>query len=193
LSKKGKEANMGNDTAMSKFISLILRHKPETIGISLNEHGWADVNELISGIRTSGRSIDMETLERIVAENNKQRFNFNADRTKIRANQGHSIPVGIELPESNPPDVLYHGTASGFLDSIREKGILKQNRQYVHLSSDIQTALAVGKRHGKPIVLTIDAKKMKEDGYIFYFSVNKVWLCGDIPWKYIKEHDITKS
>lgn len=175
---------------MGKFISLILRHKPESVGISLNEHGWADVSELIAGTRKSGKYIDMEMLERIVAENNKQRYSFNGDRTKIRANQGHSIPVDIELPAGNPPNVLYHGTASRFLDSIREKGILKQNRQYVHLSSDIQTAYDVGKRHGKAVVLPIDAKKMMEDGYIFYLSVNKVWMCDDIQWKYVNENDI---
>jgi len=179
-----------DDVGMGKFISLILRHKPETVGISLNEHGWADVSELISGIRKSGKYIDMAMLERIVAENNKHRYSFNGDRTKIRANQGHSIPVDIELPAANPPDVLYHGTASRFLDSIREKGILKQNRQYVHLSYDIQTALEVGKRHGKAVVLPIDTKKMTGDGYVFYLSVNGVWLCGDIAWKYVKENEI---
>jgi len=179
-----------DDIGMGKFISLILRHKPETVDISLNEHGWADVSELIAGIRKSGRYIDIAMLERIVAENNKQRYSFNDDCTKIRANQGHSIPVDIELPAANPPDVLYHGTATRFLDSIREKGILRQNRQYVHLSSDIKTALDVGKRHGKAVVLPINAKKMAEDGYVFYLSVNRVWLCGDIAWKYVKENEI---
>ena len=179
-----------DDVGMGKFISLILRHKPESIGISLNEHGWADVSELISGICKSGKFIDMSILERIVAENGKQRYSFNADCTKIRANQGHSIAVDIELPAANPPDILYHGTASRFLDSIREKGIIKQSRQYVHLSSDIKTALDVGKRHGKAVVLPIDTKKMLEDGSVFYLLVNKVWLCGDIAWKYVKENEI---
>jgi len=174
-----------DDVRISKYISLILRHKPETIGITLNEHGWADVRELISGIKKSGKYIDMEILERVVAENNKQRFCFNDDHTKIRANQGHSIDVDINLPASEPPDILYHGTASRFLDSIREKGILKQTRQYVHLSADVETAFAVGKRHGSPVVLPIDTKKMTADGYIFYISENKVWLCDNIQWKYI--------
>ena len=182
-----------SDVKISRFMSLVLRHNPEAIGISLDNNGWADVRELISGICNSGRQIDMETLERIVAENDKQRFSFNDNHTKIRANQGHSISVDVELSESEPPDVLYHGTAVRFLDSIRKNGILKRNRQYVHLSSDIQTARDVGKRHGKPVVLPIDTKKMRADGHIFYLSANHVWLCDDIAWRYIKESEIIYS
>lgn len=160
------------------------------IGISLDKNGWADVRELIDGIRNSGKEIDMEILERVVAENDKQRYSFNDDRTKIRANQGHSIRVDVELPESEPPPVLYHGTAVKFLDSIRAKGILKQRRQHVHLSPDIPTAHQVGKRHGKPVILPIDTQKMRADGHIFYLSANNVWLCGDIDWRYIIESEI---
>ncbi|MDO5516966.1 MAG: RNA 2'-phosphotransferase [Clostridium sp.] len=175
-----------NDVRLGKFISLILRNKPEVIGISLDKHGWADVDELIKGINKSGRKIDFETLDRIVRENNKQRYSFNDDKTKIRANQGHSINVDVELKEVIPPDVLYHGTATRFLYSIKDKGILKMSRLYVHLSKDVDTALNVGKRHGKPIVLAIDTGAMIKDSYKFYLSVNDVYLCDDIPWKYVR-------
>lgn len=175
------------DVELGKFISLILRHKPEVIGITLDSHGYADVNELINGINKSGKEIDMITLERIVRDNNKKRYSFNKDKTKIRANQGHSLNIDVELKIADPPKVLYHGTAERFLESIKEKGILKQSRQYVHLSQDKETAINVGKRHGKPIVLAIDAEKMKNEGCIFYLSENNVWLCNDISWKYVKE------
>lgn len=179
--------NDNNDINLSRFISLILRHRPETIGITLDNEGWADTQKLLAGINASGRRIDMETLERIVRENNKQRYSFNSDKTKIRANQGHSIPVEVGMREAVPPDKLYHGTASRFLDSIKRDGIKKMSRLYVHLSRDAETAVTVGSRHGKPIVLVIDAKAMHADGYIFRLSDNGVWQSADIPWKYVTE------
>lgn len=175
------------DVELGKFISLILRHKPQVIGITLDQNGWADTQELLAGINASGCYIDMEILERIVRENNKKRYSFNEDKSRIRANQGHSISVNVEMKEMTPPDELYHGTADRFLDSIREKGILKMNRQYVHLSADAETAKAVGKRHGKPVVLVIDTKKMAEDGYTFWLSDNGVWQSEDIKWEYVKK------
>jgi putative RNA 2'-phosphotransferase len=175
------------DIELGRFISLILRHKPEAVGIKLDSNGWANVDELISGINKAGKKIDMEILERIVRENNKQRYSFNETHTKIRANQGHSINVDVELKEAIPPDKLYHGTATRFMESIKKNGITKQSRQYVHLSADKETATAVGKRHGKPIVLIVDTVKMRADGHKFYISENGVWLCGDISWKYISE------
>ncbi|MDE6760481.1 MAG: RNA 2'-phosphotransferase [Lachnospiraceae bacterium] len=175
-----------NDIELGKFISLILRHKPEVIGITLDENGWADTQELLSGINASGRYIDLTVLERIVRENNKKRYSFNEDKTKIRANQGHSVHVDVEMKEMMPPDELYHGTAERFLKSIREKGILKMNRQYVHLSTDVESAKVVGKRHGKPVVLVIDTKKMVEDGYHFWLSDNGVWQSEEIKWEYVK-------
>lgn len=175
------------DIELGRFISLILRHKPEAIGIKLDSKGWADVDELIRGINRAGKKIDMEVLERIVRENNKQRYSFNEDHTKIRANQGHSINVDVELKEEVPPDILYHGTATRFLESIKLYGIKKQNRQHVHLSADVETAIIVGKRHGKPVVLVIDTLKMREDGHKFYLSKNGVWLCGDISKDYISQ------
>lgn len=181
------DSSESKDVELGKFISLILRHKPQVIGITLDQNGWADTQELLAGINASNRYIDMEILERIVRENNKKRYSFNEDKSRIRANQGHSISVNVEMKEMTPPDELYHGTADRFLDSIREKGILKMNRQYVHLSADAETAKAVGKRHGKPVVLVIDTKKMVEDGYTFRLSDNGVWQSEDIKWKYVKK------
>ena len=179
--------NKNNDVNLGRFISLILRHQPETIGITLDKEGWADTQELLDGINASGRSIDMETLERIVRENNKQRYSFNEDKTKIRANQGHSIPVEVGMQTLVPPDKLYHGTASRFLDAIKKDGIRKMSRLYVHLSKDIETALTVGKRHGSPIVLVVNTKQMHEDGFVFKLSDNGVWQSEDIPWNYVTE------
>ena len=173
-----------NDVKLGKFLSLVLRHNPQAAGIILDEHGWADVQELLAGVRRSGRRIDIETLERIVRENNKQRYSFNADHTKIRANQGHSLQVDVELTEAKPPRYLYHGTAARFLSAIRQEGIRKMSRQYVHLSSDFQTAIEVGRRHGSPVVLTIYAEAMAQDGVIFYRSENGVWLCEHVAPKY---------
>lgn len=174
-----------DDIQLGRFLSLVLRHKPETIGIVLDKNGWADVKELIEKINLSKRYIDMEILERIVRENNKKRYAFNEDKTKIRASQGHSIKVELNLKEMTPPKILYHGTATKFLESIKEKGILKKNRQYVHLSMDIETARNVGKRHGEVIILPIDIEGLKNIGHKFYLSENKVWLCDDIPSRYI--------
>lgn len=170
---------------MGKFISLVLRHKPEIIGIKLDEHGWANVAELINGMNKVGKSIDLNTLKIIVAENDKQRYSFNENKTKIRANQGHSIDVDIELKLCEPPEYLYHGTASRFLDNIIKQGIKKQSRQYVHLSRDIQTAAKVGARHGLPIVLRVYSKNMFNNGYKFYISQNEVYLTDNVPSKYI--------
>lgn len=170
---------------MGKFISLVLRHKPEIIGIKLDEHGWANVAELINGMNKVGKSIDLNTLKIIVAENDKQRYSFNENKTKIRANQGHSIDVDIELKLCEPPEYLYHGTASRFLDNIIKQGIKKQSRQYVHLSRDIQTVAKVGARHGLPIVLRVYSKNMFNNGYKFYISQNEVYLTDNVPSKYI--------
>ena len=170
----------------SKFISLILRHKPETIGISLDEHGWANVAELIEGISKT-QYIDMAMLEEIVTTDNKQRYSFNEDKTLIRANQGHSIPVDVELPEKKPPVILYHGTGEKYVSSIDEQGLIPKSRLYVHLSKDEQTAKTVGSRHGRPIIYEIHASEMYEDGYIFYLSVNGVWLTKSVPVKYMKK------
>ena len=169
----------------SKFISLILRHKPETIGITLDEHGWANVDELIEGISKT-HEINREILEEIVRTDNKQRYSFNEDKTLIRANQGHSIPVDVELEEVEPPKYLYHGTGEKFRESIDAEGLKPKSRLYVHLSEDIETATKVGSRHGKPVVYRVFAGWMHKNGFRFYKSVNGVWLTKDVPTKYIK-------
>ena len=176
-----------DDVSLGRFISLVLRHDPSAAGITVDGEGWADVNALIRGVCDTGRKLDCETLERIVRENNKQRYSFNADKTKIRANQGHSINVHIDMREETPPEVLYHGTSAAVIDSIKEKGILKMTRRYVHLSKDFETAVNVGKRHGKPAVLLIDTAAMLRDGYVFRISENGVWQSDDIPWQYVTE------
>ena len=177
-------------TDMSKYISLILRHKPEVINITLDEHGWANVDELIKGIGKTQKEFDMETLEEIVRTDNKQRYSFNEDKTLIRANQGHSVDVDVELEEKEPPKVLFHGTGEKYMESIEAQGLVPKTRLYVHLSSDVNTARTVGKRHCKgkeePVVLFIDAEKMYKDGHKFYFSKNKVWLTKAVPVEYIK-------
>lgn len=180
-----KEINQSKeDVKLGRFLSLVLRHDPKAAGICLDEHGFADVEKLLDGVRRTGRHIDMDTLERIVYENNKQRYSFNEDHTKIRANQGHSIHVDVELKKATPPSYLYHGTATRFLSAIKQKGIQKMGRQYVHLSSDSQTAMDVGRRHGVPVVITVCAEAMTSDGIPFYLSENGVWLCDEVLPKY---------
>ena len=170
----------------SKFISLILRHKPGTIGISLDEHGWADVQELIAGINASGNhQLDMDLLEEIVRTDEKQRYSFNEDHTLIRANQGHSIPVDVELEEMIPPAILYHGTGEKYVASIDREGLIPKSRLYVHLSSDEETARKVGSRHGKPVIYTVDCAAMTADGYQFFLSANHVWLTKAVPAEYL--------
>ena len=171
-----------NDT--SKFIALVLRHKPEEIGISLDEHGWANVDELIAGIAKT-QPFDMAMLEEIVSSDDKQRYSFNEDKTLIRANQGHSITVDVELEKKIPPEILYHGTGEKYVESIERQGLIPKSRLYVHLSADYETAVKVGSRHGKPVVYTVAAGEMQKDGYVFYQSVNGVWLTKNVPVEYL--------
>lgn len=168
----------------SKYISLILRHKPEVIGISLDEHGWANVSELIEGVNKT-HPIDMDMLEEIVSTDSKQRYSFNEDKTLIRANQGHSIPVDVELQMKEPPEFLWHGTGEKFVVSIDEQGLISKSRLYVHLSSDVDTARVVGKRHGNPVIYKVLSGEMHKDGYEFYISANGVWLTKEVPAKYL--------
>lgn len=171
-------------TDVSKFISLILRHKPETIGIALDEHGWANVDELIDGINNANK-FTKEMLEKIVEEDDKQRYSFNEDKTLIRANQGHSIPVDVELEEVVPPQYLWHGTGMKYVSSIKKLGLIPKSRLYVHLSTDEHTAKKVGERHGIAVLYRIDAGRMHEDGYKFYLSKNGVYLTKEVPSKYL--------
>lgn len=175
----------------SKFISLILRHKPETIGITLDEHGWADVKELIDGINAAGgHQLNIAALEEIVRSDEKQRYSFNDDHTLIRANQGHSIPVDVELEEKEPPAILYHGTGDKYTSSIDQQGLIPKSRLYVHLSANIETAVKVGKRHGKPVVYSVDCQIMAADGYRFYLSANQVWLTKEVPLRYLTKMEV---
>ena len=172
---------------LSKFISLILRHKPEIINLKLDSKGYVYTDLLINNINeNSDYEIDFEILKQIVDTDDKQRYSFNEDYTKIRANQGHSINVDVGLEVKQPPDILYHGTSSNYIYSIIKNGINSKSRMYVHLSKDIKTAISVGKRHGKPVVLEINAKRMYKDGIKFYLSKNNVWLTKYVPSKYIK-------
>ena len=172
---------------ISKYICFVLRHHPEDIDISLDNHGWANVDELIAGIaRSKDKEFNRETLERIVREDNKQRYSFNSDGTKIRANQGHSIPVDVELEKKEPPEILYHGTAEKYVESINKEGLISKSRLYVHLSTDIETAINVGNRHEKPVVYEVDSREMHNDGYEFFISVNGIWLTKEVPIKYLR-------
>ncbi len=184
---RGREGAVIRDqkTKLSCFISLVLRHKPEAAGIQLDEHGWASVEALIQGVNGTGRSLDYALLEEIVRTDEKGRYSFNEDRTKIRANQGHSLPVDVELREAEAPAVLYHGTATRFLDGILREGLKPMGRLYVHLSKDYDAAVKVGSRHGKPAVLRVDAAQMQEDGFQFYLSQNSVWLTKQVPYRYL--------
>lgn len=171
---------------LSKFLSHILRHRPQRIGLTLDSAGWADVDELLAKANEAGKAITREQLERVVAENDKQRFSFSENGRRIRANQGHSIDVDLGLEPQVPPDLLYHGTATRFLDSIRHGGLNPRNRQYVHLSRDAATATKVGQRHGQPVVLVVEAGRMHRDGLKFYLSANKVWLTAQVPPEYLR-------
>lgn len=174
-------------TNLSKFIALFLRHKPDTVGITLDEHGWASVSELISGINACGNEIDMQTLEEIVAEDEKQRYSFNSDKTKIRANQGHSVYVDVELKKAVPPETLFHGTGEKFVSSIKSEGLKPKSRLYVHLSKDRETAVKVGSRHGKLVVFEVNSGEMSRCGFEFFLSENDVWLTKIVPAEYLRE------
>lgn len=164
-------------TNKSRKLAYLLRHDKEYV---FDEHGYRDVDDLIKN-----HSFTMSMMETIVRENNKKRFEFNDDKTKIRACQGHSVKVDVELKEATPPDILYHGTVEKYLDSIRDIGLQKGTRLHVHLSKDIATAIAVGRRHGEPVVLAVDSKSMVQDGFKFYLSNNGVWLVDNVPVIYI--------
>ena len=172
------------NNSTSRFISLILRHKPEVIGITLDEHGWANVDALIAGVNRT-KPLDMAGLEEIVRNDEKQRYSFNAEKTKIRANQGHSVPVDVELEAVEPPELLYHGTGEKYVESIEEQGLIPKTRHYVHLSGDYDTARKVGARHGKPRIYQVHAGQMAADGYTFYRSVNGIWLTKEVPPRYL--------
>jgi putative RNA 2'-phosphotransferase len=172
-------------TNISKFLSLVLRHQPETIGIELDQNGWADVDVLIEKANNYGIRFDRATLDHVVATNSKKRFAFNDTLDKIRASQGHSVDIELGYTNQQPPAILYHGTSEQSVPSILETGLEKRNRQHVHLSNDIETAIKVGQRHGKPVVLQVQAAQMYRDGFAFFISDNGVWLTDHVPAMYL--------
>jgi putative RNA 2'-phosphotransferase len=169
----------------SKFISLVLRHQPQKYGLTLDAQGWAQINDLVAAANRAGVPLTRDLLLQVVARNDKQRFAISEDGTAIRARQGHSVTVDLELPALEPPAQLYHGTAERFLPSIREQGLLRRSRQHVHLSPDVATAIRVGQRHGRPVVLTVQSGAMHRDGHLFYRSENGVWLVDAVPVAYL--------
>ncbi|GAB4092007.1 RNA 2'-phosphotransferase [Flaviaesturariibacter terrae] len=182
-----------SDKTISKFLSLVLRHKPGTIGLTLDENGWADVEQLLERCAAHDMPLTREKLETIVAQNDKQRFAFSGDGSRIRASQGHSVAVDLGLSPTEPPAILYHGTAERNLAPIQEQGLIPGERQQVHLSADRATARAVGARYGKPVVLVVDAAAMQRDGYLFYCSANAVWLTGNVPPSYLSAAQESKD
>lgn len=170
---------------ISKYLSYVLRHHPESIGLILDEKGWADINQLIEKSAARDIGFSREELDLLVANNNKQRFAIDPATNKIRANQGHSISIDADLRPVAPPDILYHGTAVRHLGSILKEGLTKGGRLHVHLSKDRSAAREVGARHGTPVILEINAGKMHEDGFVYYVSDNGVWLTEAVPIRYI--------
>lgn len=176
-------------THISKFLSLVLRHQPDTIGIQLDQNGWTDVDELLRKANNYGINFDREILTHIVATNSKKRFAFNDTLDMIRASQGHSVEVELNYKNQKPPEILFHGTGEKSVQSILDTGLEKRNRQHVHLSSDLETASKVGQRHGKPFIFKVFAERMYNDKFQFYISDNGVWLTDNVPTKYLKRND----
>ncbi|MDM8527056.1 RNA 2'-phosphotransferase [Anaerolineales bacterium HSG24] len=171
---------------LSKFISLVLRHKPESAGLQLDPAGWVEVEALLNAAKQANLPLDMASLEQVVIENDKQRFAFSPDKQRIRANHGHSIPVELDLSPRQPPDRLFHGTATRFLSAIKTEGLMSQGRLYVHLSSNQEMAYKVGRRHGKPSIITVQAGQMAQDGHQFYCSASNIWLTNTVPIQYLE-------
>jgi putative RNA 2'-phosphotransferase len=178
--------NEKHKTKISKFLSLVLRHKPDVIGLTLEENGWVKVANLQKACAAYGQSFTLQELEEVVLTNDKKRFSFNEEKTKIRANQGHSIEVEIEFERQMPPAVLYHGTAEKNLGVIFAEGLKKMARHHVHLSADQETARQVGRRYGKPVIFEIDTAAMLSEGFEFFVSANGVWLVEAVPPKFLK-------
>jgi putative RNA 2'-phosphotransferase len=170
----------------SKFLSLVLRHEPERIGLQLDDAGWVNVTELLEAVNMHGVSLTLDQLKHVVATNDKKRFAFSDDGQRIRASQGHSIEVELQYEPQAPPESLYHGTPERFVNSIRATGLNKGQRHHVHLSPDPQTATTVGQRRGRPVVLTIRSGDMHRQGHVFYRSANGVWLVDHVPPEFIQ-------
>lgn len=174
----------------SKFLSLVLRHQPESVGIVLDEAGWVDVDALLAACAARGRSLSRAELDHVVANNNKKRFAYSDDGRRIRASQGHSVTVELGLEAVAPPDVLYHGTAARTLPLILAEGLRPMSRQDVHLSADVETAVRVGSRHGRPVVLAVAARELAAEGHVFRVSANGVWLTDRVPPERLRQHPV---
>jgi len=170
---------------LSKFLSFVLRHQPDAVGLVLDPQGWADIDDLIEKGNASGTAFDREDLLHVVDTSDKKRFSLSPDGRRVRAAQGHSVSVQLGLSPQVPPAVLYHGTATRFVDSILAEGLKPQERQYVHLSADEDTAARVGKRHGTPLILKIDALRMQAAGFSFFMAENGVWLTDEVPAEFL--------
>jgi len=173
--------------SISKFLSLVLRHQPEAVGLALDSCGWVSVDELLRAFAEHGKALTRADLENIVATSDKRRFALSPDGSMIRANQGHSVAVDLALPPALPPDVLFHGTVARYLPAIRVQGLLKGQRHHVHLSASRELAVIVGKRRGEPHVLEVDARGMTACGFVFYRSENDVWLTDHVPARFLSD------
>ncbi|MEQ8785183.1 MAG: RNA 2'-phosphotransferase [Pirellulaceae bacterium] len=171
---------------LSKFLSLVLRHQPETIGIELDANGWVEVDTLLDALRANKKQVSREQLEQVVATSDKQRFALSDDGSCIRASQGHSVEIQLGYPPVEPPEILYHGTPERFVEAILEQGLLRGKRHHVHLSAQSDAAVAVGQRRGRPVVLRIRAREMHRRGTEFYVSANGVWLTEHVPPEFIE-------
>ena len=175
---------------VSKFLSYVLRHRPQAIGLTLDREGWAEIAQLIAGAQKAGHTLDIGLIREVVASSDKKRFAISQDGLSIRAVQGHSTAsVAIAFAEKQPPEILYHGTATRFLDSILHEGLKPGERQYVHLSAELATAVAVGQRYGKPVVLKVHALQMHQQGLRFFQAENGVWLVETVPVEYLSMGD----
>jgi len=170
----------------SKFLSLVLRHQPDRIGIELDEAGWVDVEVLMTALNRHNKGMSRSTLDEVVRTNDKQRFSFNENGTRIRANQGHSVAIELGYEPATPPEILFHGTPQQFVDAIAEQGLKKMNRHHVHLHIDVETSTAVGQRRGKPVLLKVRALDMYQAGHEFFVTPNDVWLTDHVPAEYIE-------
>ena len=170
----------------SKFLSLVLRHEPERVGLKLAEAGWVGVDELLQAVNANGVALTLEQLQHIVATSDKKRFAFSEDGQRIRASQGHSVEVDLQYPPQTPPEVLYHGTATRFREGIRKGGLQRMERHDVRLSAETKVTLQVGGRHGKPMLLTIRAGEMYRAGFVFRCAANGVWLVDHVPPQFIE-------
>lgn len=182
-----------NQKRISRFMSLVLRHQPQMAGLTLDTSGWVDVVDLLRGLESVGRTITRQQLEQVVAENDKQRFQFDDAKQRIRATQGHSVEVDLGYASAEPPDLLYHGTPLQFAQSIRRQGLRKQKRHHVHLHQDLSVATEVGRRRGQPVVFIVEAGRMNRDGHPFFVTPNRVWLTDAVPPDYLRTDEILET